>query len=326
MATIRWGIIGCGDVTETKSGPGFQKAARSQLVAVMRRDGRKAADYAQRHGVPRWYDDADTLIADPDVDAVYVATPPDSHKAYALACAAAGKPVLVEKPLALTGQDADEMVAACQTAGVKMFTAFYRRAMPRFETIRDLIKTGRIGRPRIVVVEHRSPPPEPFDPGDIPWRFRPEVGGGGKFIDTAPHTFDLLDHFFGPVDAVTGTATNQAGLYPAEDTVAASFRFANGVTGSGTWCYVADRHHEQVRIIGTEGEISFGVLHPSPVVVSTPTLTETLELGFPDHVHQPLIQSVVDDLCGLGSCASTGSTGARTSHVMDRILADFRSR
>src|SRR5213592_2609043 len=96
---VRWGIIGCGDVTEVKSGPGFQKAERSSLVAVMRRNGALAADYSRRHGVPKWYDDADALIADPEVDVVYVATPPSSHMDYALRVARAGKPVYVEKPM-----------------------------------------------------------------------------------------------------------------------------------------------------------------------------------------------------------------------------------
>ncbi len=93
MRTIRWGIIGCGDVTEVKSGPALQKANHSQLVAVMRRTGALARDYAQRHGVPRWYDQADELIHDPEVDAIYIATPPASHKDYTLLTAHAGKPI-----------------------------------------------------------------------------------------------------------------------------------------------------------------------------------------------------------------------------------------
>src|SRR6185436_2348451 len=97
MDTIRWGAIGCGDVCEVKSGPGFQKAAGSQLVAVMRRDRDKAADFARRHGVPRFYADAEALIADPEVNAIYVATPPSTHMLYTKMAAAAGKPVYVEK-------------------------------------------------------------------------------------------------------------------------------------------------------------------------------------------------------------------------------------
>src|SRR5687768_17696565 len=124
MKPIRWGIIGCGDVTEVKSGPALQNAEHSRLVAVMRRTGSLARDYAERHGVPRWYDDADALIGDPEVDAVYVATPPDSHKDYTLRAARAGKPVYVEKPMALNFAECQAMVQACRDAGVPLFVAF----------------------------------------------------------------------------------------------------------------------------------------------------------------------------------------------------------
>ncbi|HQP36635.1 MAG TPA: Gfo/Idh/MocA family oxidoreductase, partial [Polyangiaceae bacterium] len=98
---IRWGMIGCGDVTERKSGPAFQKARESALVAVASRSPERAKDWALRHGVGRWHADAQALIDDPEVDIVYVATPPSSHAELALRCAAAGKPAYVEKPMAL---------------------------------------------------------------------------------------------------------------------------------------------------------------------------------------------------------------------------------
>src|SRR3982751_1225430 len=124
MRTIRWGIIGCGDVTEIKSGPGFQKAEGSALVAVMRRDGGKGRDYARRHGVARAYDRAEDLIADPEVDAVYVATPPSSHAELALAVAAAGKPCLVEKPMARTHAECVRMIEAFSSRRVPIWVAY----------------------------------------------------------------------------------------------------------------------------------------------------------------------------------------------------------
>ena len=141
----RWGIIGCGDVTEVKSGPGFQKADGSGLVAVMRRDLAKAQDYARRHGVPRAYDRADALIDDPEVDAVYIATPPSSHCELTLAVAAAGKPCLVEKPMATNHRECLRMIEACAARGVPLWVAYYRRALPRFVLVRDLLAAGAIG-------------------------------------------------------------------------------------------------------------------------------------------------------------------------------------
>ena len=198
MNTIRWGILGCGNVTEVKSGPGFQLAEGSRLVAVMRRDGNKARDYAERHGVSRWYDDAEQLIRDPEVDAVYVATPPSSHAEYTIRAAAAGKPVYVEKPMARDAAECRRMIDACRVAGVPLFVAYYRRALPRFLKVKELLDAGAIGTPRFVTVTQYHAPGQ-YDPANLPWRVRPEIAGAGIFLDLAAHTLDILDFLLGPV-------------------------------------------------------------------------------------------------------------------------------
>ena len=236
MDRVRWGIIGVGDVTEKKSGPGFQGAARSDLVAVMRRSADKAADYAERHGVPKWYDDADKLVHDPDVDAVYIATPPDSHHDYTLRVAATGKPVYVEKPMARTAAECEAMIQSCKEAGAPLFVAYYRRAMPRFVKIKEILDSETIGEVRAVEVRLQLAG-SPSDVGAIPCRVRPEKSGGGYFVDMGSHTLDFLDWMLGPIAEVAGYAANQAGRYPAEDTVAGAFRFESGVQGTGLWCF-----------------------------------------------------------------------------------------
>src|SRR4030095_5976990 len=157
MRTIRWGMIGCGDVTEVKSGPGFQKASHSSLVAVMRRHGELARDYAERHGVPRWYDNAAALINDLEVDAVYIATPPSSHKQYALMCAEAGKPVYVEKPMAVNFEECQAMISAFEVTQIPLFVAYYRRALQRFLKIKELVNSGVIGEVRFVSITLYQP-------------------------------------------------------------------------------------------------------------------------------------------------------------------------
>src|SRR5690242_18444945 len=144
--SVRWGIVGCGDVCEVKSGPALQKAEGSELVAVMRRDRRKAEDFAARHHVPKVHGTAEALIEDSSIDAVYIATPPSSHLALALQVARAGKPCLVEKPMAMNHGEAVAMVEAFQKAGQKLWVAYYRRAQPRFLLIRKLLAEGAIGR------------------------------------------------------------------------------------------------------------------------------------------------------------------------------------
>lgn len=324
--TIRWGIIGCGDVTEVKSGPGFQKATGSALVAVMRRDGAKAADYAKRHGVPRWYDDAARLISDPEVDAVYVATPPSSHKEYVLAAAAAGKPVYVEKPMARDHAECVAMVAACLTAGVPLFVAYYRRAMPRFLKVKELVDSGAIGTPRFVMVTLHQPPDEnERDESYRPWRVVPEVAGAGRFLDLASHTLDILDFILGDITDAGGHAANQCGNHGAEDITAGWWAHRGGALGTGVWCFGAHDRVDRNEIVGSKGTLSFSTFGTEPPVVRTAQSTREHPAPTPEHVQQPLIQSIVDELLGKGKCPSTGENGARASWVMDRMLASWRA-
>lgn len=322
MSTIRWGIIGCGDVTEVKSGPALQKASGSALVAVMRRNGALAADYARRHGVPRWTDDAQALIDDPQVNAVYVATPPSTHRHYTLLAAAAGKPVYVEKPMAMNYGECVEMVDACRAAGVPLFVAYYRRALPRFVKVKDLLDAGAVGDVRFVSIVLAQPvQPQELEPDNLPWRVLPEIAGGGRFVDLASHTLDLLDYVLGPIRAAQGFAGNQAGLYLAEDIVSGSFVFQSGVQGAGVWCFSAYDDLDRVEITGSRGKLSFSTFGADDPVqlVNAEGITE-FRIAHPPHVQQPLIQTLVDELLGIGVCPSTGESGARTTRVMDAIL------
>ncbi len=317
MKEIKWGIVGCGDVTEVKSGPALQNVEGSELVAVMRRSAEKAADYAKRHRVDRWYDDADALIEDPDVHAVYIATPPSSHKQYTVKAARAGKPVLVEKPMALTVRECEEMLEACDKAGVPLFVAYYRRKLPRFEKMRELIQDGAIGAPRVVSIRHfKKAGAQP----DQSWKIDPAVNGGGFFVDMQTHTLDWLDHVFGPVEEATGSVSNQGQQYEAEDTVSLSMRFANGVLGSGVFAYSTNHEEEGVAVYGTEGHVTMGFFQPSSVQLVRDDRVEEFELPDPPHVHQPLVETVVAALNGAGSCPSTGETAIRTTRITEQIL------
>jgi predicted dehydrogenase len=314
-STVRWGIIGCGDVTELKSGPGFKKASGSELVAVMRRTGALAADYAKRHGVPRWYDDAAALIADKEVDAVYVATPPDSHADYALAAAAAGKPAYVEKPMARSAAECDRMVEAFARAGLPLFVAYYRRSLPLFLKAAELITSGAVGR--LTGVTYRLTYPQHVK-GSI-WRTDVALAGAGHFLDVGSHALDLLDFLLGPLEDVSGTAANVASAYDAEDSVALTFRAA-GALGSMSWDFASEVRDDTMRLSGTEGEITFPMFTSMPVRLENASGVQLFDLPYPPHVAQPLIQTIVDDLLGRGKCPSTGESARRTSRVMDNVL------
>lgn len=315
---IRWGIIGCGDVTEVKSGPGFAKARGSRLVAVMRRNGALAADYARRHRVPRWYDDARALVADPEVDAVYVATPPGAHLEGVSLAAAAGKPCHVEKPMARHVPECDAMIAACTGAGIPLFTAYYRRAMPRFLKVRELVTGGAIGKLTGVTYRHAAPPG-----ASGVWRIDAAHAGAGLFLDIGSHVLDFLDFCLGPLGEVRGHATNAAGFYAVEDQVALTFRAAGGVTGACTWNFASHTRDDTLTFLGTKGSVSLTFFTADPLRLETDRGPELIDIPNPPHVAQPLIQTIVDDLLGRGTCPSTGESARRTSAVMDAVLADY---
>jgi 1,5-anhydro-D-fructose reductase (1,5-anhydro-D-mannitol-forming) len=328
LKTIRWGIIGCGDVAEVKSGPGFYKTPHSELVAVMRRNRELAADYARRHRVARWTDDADAIITAPDIDVVYIATPTEAHCEYALRCAAAGKAVYVEKPMGVSHAQCETMIAACARAGVPLWVGYYRRALPRFLAVRELVQGGAIGAVRMVISHQlqRLPTREQLNGAGIAWRVDARHNGGGIFFDAGCHTLDFLDFLFGPIEDVRAFADNQAGAYAAEDVVTATYRFASGIYGSGSWCLSADVDDEYNEIIGAEGRIRFSTTAPTPIRITRGTSIEERAVGDPAHVHQPLIESIVGELNGDGRCPSTGETAARTARVMDTILGELRAR
>jgi predicted dehydrogenase len=306
-----------------KSGPAFNQVDNSRVVAVMRRSGKKARDFAYRHKVPKWYDDADGLINDPDINAVYIATPPDSHAEYTLKTAKAGKPVYVEKPMARNYQECLEMIEACEKEGVPLFVAYYRRMLPNFLKIKSLVDEGTIGDIRLVDVKlYKTLTPDIVGAGNSSenWRVFPEIAGGGYFYDLASHQLDFLDYLFGPTEEARGFAHNQAGLYPAEDIVTGSFRFSNGILGQGSWCFTTSKVSDQeiTTLIGSKGQISFSYFGGWTVTLEVEGKEKEILTFDPiQNIQRPLIQTVVDSLLGKGNCPSTGISGARTNRVME---------
>lgn len=325
MNQVNWGIIGCGNVTELKSGPAFNLVDGSKLVAVMRRDESKAIDYAKRHNVPKWYINADDLINDPEVNAVYVATPPDTHATYTIAALNAGKPVYVEKPMALNFRQCQEMIATANKNNLPLFVAYYRRTLPGFLKVKELIDSFAIGEVRLVTIKlFEAPKDQDFDSSNLPWRVNPDIAGGGYFFDLASHQLDFLDFLFGEAKLVSALATNQANLYQAEDIVSATLTFEKGIICSGNWCFTVSPQSEEdsIEIIGSKGKISFSTFNHTPICLETEEGAEIIEYQNPKHIQQNLIEQVVDELLGKGKCVSTGVTASRTNKLMDEIVTE----
>lgn len=323
---VRWGILGVGNVCEIKSAPAMNHVPHSKLVAVMRRDEAKVQDYASRHGVPKWYTSAHDLIHDPEVNAIYIATPPNAHLELTQMAAAAGKPVYVEKPMARTHAECLEMIDICEKAEVPLFVAYYRRALPHFVKIKELLDKGEIGEIRTVHINMKQVvEPEIITKLENNWRVVPEIAGGGYFFDLASHQLDLLDFFFGKIIHASGFSANQAKAYEVEDIVVGSFAFESGVLGSGNWCFSTSQSAEidEIVIDGDKGQIRFATFGKGEfTLIRDGEEPFHFHLDLPKHIQHPLIQSIVEDLLGTGTCVSTGVTGARANWVMGELVKE----
>ena len=319
MNEIKWGIIGCGDVTEVKSGPAFNKVPHSKLVAVMRRDAAKAEDYAKRHGVAKWYSNASDLINDPEVNAIYIATPPLQHEEYTIAALAAGKPVYVEKPMALNGQAAQNMANAAHQYGIKLVVAHYRRAQPLFLKIKSLLTANTIGDVRFVDLKMLQPKASDIIANtEENWRINPAISGGGLFHDLAPHQLDLMLYYFGEVKQFNGLANKKDPTEPVEDLVTGHILFENGVVFDGLWCFSAPQNEQTdlCEIYGSKGKISFSIFGQF-IKVNLNGEEEIINFESLPHVEQPMFEQVVAYFRGEGENPCSAEEALKTMKLMD---------
>lgn len=324
MKQIGWGFIGCGEVTEKKSGPAFNEVPGSKVVAVMSRNEAKAKSYAKRHGIKRWYTDPQQLIDDPEVTAVYIATPPSSHVTFAIMAMKAGKPVYIEKPLAASYEDCARINRISEITGVPCFVAYYRRYLPYFQKVKQIIESGEIGTVTNVQIR-LSVPPRDLDYSashNLPWRLQPDIAGAGYFYDLAPHQLDLLQEIFGIITRAHGYCSNRAHLYKAEDTISACFFFENGLPGSGSWCFVGHQSAKEdcIEVIGEKGMLSFSVYNYDPIQLVTSKGKTSIVVPNPPYVQLPIIKAVIEHLQGTGICTCTSVSATPVNWVMDRIL------
>jgi predicted dehydrogenase len=296
---ISWGIIGCGDVTEIKSGPAFNKISNSKLVAVMRRDAVKAADYAKRHNIPKWYSDAADLINDPEINAIYIATPPKFHEEYAIQALQAGKYVYVEKPVTIDTASCKRMIDAVNNTNGKLVVAHYRRALPMFLTIKKMIDEDKIGKIKLIQLKMLQPHLSPIIANtEKNWRVDPAISGGGLFFDLAPHQLDIIHFIFGHYIICSGMAVNNAKLYEAEDTVVGYIQLPNDILFTGNWCFTTPGIKEdECRIIGEKGLLTFPFFG-NTVELTTGEEKQTLSFEHPTHIQQPMIGKIVQYFLG----------------------------
>lgn len=324
---VVWGMVGCGVVTEKKSGPGLYKSENSELKAVFDLDYDRACDYAKRHGVPVVYKTVEEMLADLEINAVYLPTPPKFHKDYSMKCLEAGKIPYTEKPMALTYEECEEMIKKSQEVNLPIYVAFYRRGMAKYMKIKEIIESGKLGKINFVHLRQFMKVEDiDLDRENLPWRLKPEAAGGGKFVDMVAHVLDIVEYLFGKIENVSGMAENYGGYYDVEDTVNAIFKTESGVMGNGIWCYVADHDEEEMLIVGDKGRISTTGLFYGPIKVIVDGTEEVIDYQEPEHVAQPYIQTIVNELIGKEKSPADLESAAHVIKVMDEILEEYRKR
>lgn len=320
LKLIRWGIIGCGSVTEIKSGPPYYKVEGFELAAVMRRDEDKVKDYARRHEVKKYYTNADKLIEDPEIDAIYIATPPDSHKYYGLKVAAAGKPCCIEKPLSPNYYDSLAIYEEFEKRMVPLFVAYYRRSLPRFKQVKDWIDSGAIGDVRHINW-HLSKPPNRMDESkNYNWRTDKLIADGGYFDDLASHGLDLFVFLLGNVKTAHGISLNQQGLYSSKDAITACWIHENGVTGAGSWNFGTNIREDKVEIYGSKGKIEFAVFTDQPIVLNNNSGIQSVFIENPENIQFYHVKNMRHQFFEHKEHPSTGLSATHTSWIMDKIL------
>ena len=319
--TVNWGIIGCGDVCEVKSGPAFNKVADSKLVAVMRRNLDKAKDFAQRHGVPKYYGDASELINDPEINAIYIATPPSSHESYLEMTLKAGKPVYVEKPVTVNSASVQRMMEMEKKHDGKVSVAHYRRGLPLFDKIKQLVNDGAIGKVKLILLKTlQQSVRKIITQTDDNWRINPEIAGGGLFHDLSPHQLDIMYWIFGEPQQAYVQVANQGKAYNAPDLIMVQLAFANDIYLNGVWNFnVAETAtSDSCEIIGDKGNIRFSFFRVSTIELVTSAGTEIFELEYPVNIQQPYINNVVKFFRGEGANPCSLEEAMVTMKVMDK--------
>lgn len=325
--TLRWGIIGCGNVAEHKGGPALYGVAGSELVAVMRRDVAKAADFARRHGARRWYDQASDLLADAEINAVYVATPVSTHRGYTLAAAEAGKHVLCEKPMAMDVAECREMIAACRANGVMLTIAYYRRSYPVVQRMKAALAEGLIGRPMLARINltSYSQPTDVRAPGA--WRTDPDTAGGGVLFDVGSHRLDVLNYLLGPAAEVAAMCENTLGHYQVEDAAVLCLKLASGVHGVANFGWNVGSDSDEFEIYGAEGKMLARSLEGGHLeIYRGRELVETFDQPRHKVTHWGLVENMVAAASTGAPLLCSGEDGLVTSQLMEAAYLSARER
>jgi 1,5-anhydro-D-fructose reductase (1,5-anhydro-D-mannitol-forming) len=318
-AVVRWGLVGAGDIAAKRVAPALRDSPGSAFVAVARARADRAAEFARRHGASRWHAEWRDVLRDPDIDAVYLATPVRVHAEQAVAAAEAGKHVLCEKPMALDVPGCERMISAARAHGVTLGVAYYRHHYPVVRRLRALLASGEIGD--VVLVQAQAF--ERFDPppGDSrAWLLKKSEAGGGPMMDFGCHRIEVMLDLLGPVAEVRGAPSNvRFRDREVEDTCLAHLRFRSGAEAVLAVTHAAQEPRDSLQIFATRGSVHVDVLNQGFLRIVT--ADGVREERHPPHanLHQPLVEDFVAAVRDGRSPAVTGEIGLAVNRVLAAI-------
>jgi predicted dehydrogenase len=283
---LNWLVIGIGDITRKRVLPAILAEPRSRLHALLTRDPRKAEAYPGALAFTALGD----ALRDPDIDAVYVASPVAMHAEQTIASLRAGKHVLCEKPVAMNYAQAETMAAVARESGRLLGIAYYRRLYPKLMRAKELIAEGAIGQPVLVEANYHGWLESP----DRGWLKDPALAGGGPLFDVGSHRIDACNYLFGRPLRATGLTSNALHPLAVEDSATALVEYAGGVHAVVDVRWNSRIQRDQFRIIGVEGEISLDPLNgPALRIVGSDGKVREEQLPANANVHYPAVANFV---------------------------------
>ncbi len=327
MKYIKWGIICHEETSEVEKVRTFGEIEGSSIVAIMSNQEKHAEDMASRLNAGKWYSDAQELIEDEEVNAIYIASSPSTHATYSIMSMKAGKPVFVNSPLAADYDDCIRINRISTETGIPCYVAYYHRNLPCVQKVREIIAKGLIGdvvNVRLIYSCQQQNLPQTH--GNSFLLSAPHAAGHyDYFYKLASHQLDLLQHVFGIIIEANGIISDNIALTEQNMSVNACYKFENGLTGNASWCLSGHSltPEDEIMVIGNKGQLTFPVFRNVPIELVTSEGTVSFPTDNPSDMRLPLIKNVIEDLQGFNVCLSTSVSATPVNWVLDRILAKF---
>lgn len=318
MNILKWGLIGAGDISQKRVAPALRDLPNSDFVSVARSRAELAESFAKEFGARKWFQNWMDLLADDEIDAVYIATPVFLHKEQTIAAAEAGKHILCEKPMALSVEDCDDMLAVCRANNVKLGIAYYRHFYPVIGRAKEIIASGEIGKVSIAQINafeyvEMSPDNARY------WFLEKEKSGGGPMKDFGCHRLEVLTNLFGTVTDLKSLVANVAFEREVEDTATALMQFETGTCATLTVTHASRTPQDTLDIFGTEGSIHIPVLNKGDMHIRTGNSERTENHPPASNIHEPLIEEFADAVLNNREPRVNGETGRLIEVLEEKI-------